>query len=302
MWYSYLLPPLLGAIIGYGTNELAIRMLFRPFKPKYLFGFQLPFTPGIIPKEKSRLAQSIGEMVSLHLMDKETLAKSLLSDEMIEKVGKGYDSFVGKLQKDESSIGDWLSKMVPDVEGASRKLSAQFSVLAGQHIKQSDLGRDIADKVVQYAVEQTSNSLLGFIGADKLLDKLSHPIEKKLAKHIDSILHDQAEEIVRNMSDNELSRLLNISMSEMLDGKDALIEKGRGFSIYIYQTLISEQLPRMLDMVDVQNIVQRKIDEMDIAEVEKITYQVMSRELKAIVWLGALLGGLLGLVNLVFIL
>ena len=57
MFISYIIPPLVGAAIGYITNDIAIRMLFRPHEAKYLFGKQLPFTPGIIPKEKGRLAR-----------------------------------------------------------------------------------------------------------------------------------------------------------------------------------------------------------------------------------------------------
>lgn len=52
--YSYISAPLIGGFIGYITNALDIRMLFRPHSPKYVFGIHVPFTPGIIPKEKGR--------------------------------------------------------------------------------------------------------------------------------------------------------------------------------------------------------------------------------------------------------
>lgn len=105
MWYNYLVPPLLGAVIGYLTNDLAIRMLFRPHQPKYIWGHKIPFTPGIIPKEKSRLAHSIGEMVSVHLMDKDTLSKNLLSDEMVEKIDEcGW--ICGTVKSESSALED----------------------------------------------------------------------------------------------------------------------------------------------------------------------------------------------------
>ena len=43
---SYLLPPVIGAVIGYFTNLIAVKMLFYPRKPVYIFGHQLPLTPG----------------------------------------------------------------------------------------------------------------------------------------------------------------------------------------------------------------------------------------------------------------
>ena len=47
---TYILPPLIGAVIGYFTNMIAVKMLFYPRKPIYVFGHQLPLTPGAIPK------------------------------------------------------------------------------------------------------------------------------------------------------------------------------------------------------------------------------------------------------------
>lgn len=41
MELSYIIAPLLGGVIGYITNDIAIRMLFRPHTAKYIFGIQL---------------------------------------------------------------------------------------------------------------------------------------------------------------------------------------------------------------------------------------------------------------------
>ena len=51
--------PLIGGIIGYSTNYIAVKMLFRPLKPVKIGNYTLPFTPGIIPKRKDKLAEAI---------------------------------------------------------------------------------------------------------------------------------------------------------------------------------------------------------------------------------------------------
>ena len=61
---SYILAPLVGGVIGYVTNDIAIRMLFRPHTAKYIMGRRVPFTPGIIPKEKGRKAEAVGTAIS----------------------------------------------------------------------------------------------------------------------------------------------------------------------------------------------------------------------------------------------
>ena len=60
---KYVGAPLLGAIIGCFTNCLAVKMLFRPYYPKRIGKWQLPFTPGIIPKRKGALAKAVGRAV-----------------------------------------------------------------------------------------------------------------------------------------------------------------------------------------------------------------------------------------------
>ncbi|MDR0302848.1 MAG: DUF445 family protein, partial [Treponema sp.] len=52
-----MVPPIAGAIIGFVTNVVAIRMLFRPLKEIRFLGARLPFTPGILPKQRQKLAQ-----------------------------------------------------------------------------------------------------------------------------------------------------------------------------------------------------------------------------------------------------
>ena len=73
----WLVPPLIGAIIGYVTNALAIKMLFRPLKEVRLWGLRLPFTPGILPRRRHELADNIGRMVERELLTPEIVRERL---------------------------------------------------------------------------------------------------------------------------------------------------------------------------------------------------------------------------------
>lgn len=73
--------PLVGGVIGYITNDLAIKMLFHPRKSVYIGKWHVPFTPGLIPAQKKRIAKSLGEMVSRNLLDGDTIRSMALSDE-----------------------------------------------------------------------------------------------------------------------------------------------------------------------------------------------------------------------------
>ncbi len=76
-YLPYLIPPLLGALIGYVTNYIAIRMLFRPLRAWRLIGLRVPLTPGIIPAKRGELARRMGEMVGDHLLTADDVGRAL---------------------------------------------------------------------------------------------------------------------------------------------------------------------------------------------------------------------------------
>lgn len=70
-------PPLVGAFIGYLTNKIAIRMLFRPLRAWHILGIRVPMTPGVIPSQRRRLAMNMGEVVGDHLLTSDEIGKGL---------------------------------------------------------------------------------------------------------------------------------------------------------------------------------------------------------------------------------
>ena len=86
MILKYIAGPLIGSAIGYFTNFIAVKMLFHPKNEVKLLGHTLPFTPGAIPKGKSRLAKSVGDAVGNNLITQEDIEKKLTNDELAEKI------------------------------------------------------------------------------------------------------------------------------------------------------------------------------------------------------------------------
>ena len=85
--WPIIVPPIAGAVIGYFTNDIAIQMLFRPYKAIYLGKAQLPFTPGLIPRNQPRLAKRVADTIMGSLLTPEELqrlAKKLLETERVE--------------------------------------------------------------------------------------------------------------------------------------------------------------------------------------------------------------------------
>lgn len=86
-----------GALIGWVTNLVAIRMIFRPYLRMRVMGMGVPFTPGLIHRRKDELADRVGDVVKQDLLKEERLR------EIAE--GKLEDYLRGKNVNDSSLLG-----------------------------------------------------------------------------------------------------------------------------------------------------------------------------------------------------
>lgn len=319
---SYIIAPLLGGVIGYITNDIAIRMLFRPHTAKYLFGIHIPFTPGIIPKEKGRIAEAVGGVISENLMNNEVLEKYLLSEEMIGKIRSAVEEFIATQQNNSETVAQFLEHYLSKEEIDSISQSVNQSITKQTYDKLAD--SSVGEKVAHVAIDHVAKKLtidgaqellagiggaLGGIGGmaaglfgsnivAKFLSMLREPAEHFLANNINTMLRNNGKEIVSNMVDGEVDNFLSKPVCRLLEGHEAQLAQAVDTIESIYRSVITEHLPKILDSIDISKIVRERINEMDVNETEKLIFQVMDKELKAIVWLGALLGLVMGSINI----
>ena len=319
---SYIIAPLLGGVIGYITNDIAIRMLFRPHTAKYVFGIHIPFTPGIIPKEKGRIAEAVGGVISENLMNKEVLERYLLSEDMIEKVRSAVEEFIATQQRNNETVvqflGHYLSK--EEIDTIAQNINRSITKQTYEKLADSSVGEKVAhiaiDHVAQKLTIDGAQELLSGIGGAlggiggmaaglfggnivaKFLSMLREPAEHVLAKNINTMLRDNGEEIVSNMIGGEVDAFFNKPVSKLLEGHEEQLAQAVNTIESIYRSIITEHLPKILQSIDISKIVRERINEMDVNETEKLIFQVMDKELKAIVWFGALLGLVMGSVNI----
>ena len=300
---SYLIGPLSGSAIGYFTNWLAIKMMLHPYEAKYIFGMRIPFTPGLIPKERGRIAEAVGTSISENLMNKEVLEKNLLSEDMLTKIGEGYDTFIAKQRVNTETLCAFLSHFL-SAEDLSKIQSDAGGELAAQihsRLADSNLGTMLAHAAVEHAISKMEKSLLGIaFNAEQFLILLQEPAEHLLSKQINQIIHNNSEEIVTNLIGQESDKLLDTPVCDLLRGHDEQLAQFRAILLDGYRQIISVHLPKILSTIDISRIIRDRINEMDIEEGERIVLEVMDKELRAIVWLGALLGGIIGMVNSIF--
>jgi len=91
---------------------------------------------------------------------------------------------------------------------------------------------------------------------------------------------------------------MDLPMKTFFVGHEAQIKQAKDSVVSVYRVIILEHLPKILQSLNISQMIEQRINEMDMSEIEPIILDVMSKELKAIVWFGAGLGALIGCVNI----
>lgn len=142
---KFIIGSLVGAVIGYITNWLAIKMLFKPHKEIRIGKFKVPFTPGLIPKEKSRIAKSVGETIGAHLLTKETIIKSLCSEDMNQQLDSWVQGKVVSIKSSEATVGNEIKILLGDeYSNFMEKTNANLSKLLIDYVNEEDVKQGIA--------------------------------------------------------------------------------------------------------------------------------------------------------------
>lgn len=177
--FSLFMMVVIGALIGGMTNYIAIRMLFRPYRPFYIGGWRLPFTPGLIPKRQEELAQQLGHLVSAHLLTEEVVAARVLDPSLKREI----------LQRLKGALATWLAQN-PSVEdilarigGKGGEQSPLFLLLHDLIARQGQEGlKRLGERPLKELLPPQS---LGKMEED-LIPKLSHKLLNQLSRFLAS--------------------------------------------------------------------------------------------------------------------
>lgn len=199
MIYKILVSIIIGGIIGWITNVLAIKMLFRPVNP-----IRIPLLrwemQGLLPKRRSEMAKSIGETVELELINFKDIFEKLVDDNNSLRIINLIKDKVSK------NIYDKMPSLVPQI---------------------------IKNAVVQYIEEQIDkeapNMMEGLI--NEIYEKASKEIKigKMIEEKINALDLIRIEEITIKIAKKELKHI------EVLGGiLGTLIGLLQGLLLFLY--------------------------------------------------------------------
>jgi uncharacterized membrane protein YheB (UPF0754 family) len=156
-----------GGIIGWVTNVLAIKMLFRPIHP-----IKIPLTNfkihGLIPRRRSEIAKSIGEAVENELIKVNDIIEQLVTDENKTEVLEGIRKRVLKTldlkipslipSSIKQKLLEYIGEQI-DVEAAGI-LDRTIDDLTNKAIEKVKVGQMVADKIDEFELEKIEEMIL----------------------------------------------------------------------------------------------------------------------------------------------
>lgn len=294
-YWKLITTPLIGAVIGYATNWVAVKMLFRPQKEVRLFGRRLPFTPGVIPKGKARLARVVGRAVEEQLLTREVLQEVLLSEEKKEVVRKAAADMLERQKTSQETLREAAERITSEekTEHFLERAEETVTDMIYDKVLQKNVGEIIADKVLEIAKEKLKDSMFGMMLGGSLLEPIARQMEEKINEYVAEYGRPVVEQMVREESENLQAKTVGELFEQIEDSGVDL----PALAVEQYESLVRTRLPVVLDSLRLSEIVEERIQAMDVSEVEELMLSIMKKELGAVVNLGALIGLILGLVN-----
>lgn len=288
--------PAIGAVIGYCTNYIAVKMLFRPLKPIKIGNRTLPFTPGIIPKGQGRMAKALGQAVGEHLLTKEDFEKMLLSEDIKNAVVDAVSRKAEKLKHTDASLEEFLSQYTGQEEYdlMRDKLEDYITEKITEGVEKLDIGAIIVEEGTKEIKEKFKGGMLSMFLNDDLIQSVATPIGNK----VDEYIKENGEEKIRSAVVAQLAAAENKSMAQWVEIFPVSDKKFRQIIENIYVKFVNEKAEELAEKFHVAEIVEEKINAMDVLELENLLLGIMKKELNAVVSLGAVIGFILGLLNI----
>ena len=291
---SFFIGPIIGGIIGLITNGIAIRMLFRPLKAIKVWGLTLPFTPGLIPKEKPRIAKSLGDVVANNLLNQDVIKNGLLSPAMDDKITIAVNGLIAKKSTSDETLRELFYAFSSAERGEQIITDVTTKVVGFSYERMVKM--ELGPLLSEIAVTEIVSNLQGSMFAMLINENLIRSAKVKMSEIIERMVVEKGEDILDNIFEKESTNLLDKRLCDLYLEYEDRIPEFVAWVITTYHQLIDKNIGVLIHALDLSKLVEDQINGYDVLTFEKMILEIMRKELNAIVWLGGLLGCIMGLV------
>jgi len=221
----------IGATIGFVTNYVAIKLLFRPYKPIKL-GNLIIFPQGVIPREKHSLAKKVGEVVKRYILSEEEIRKIVTSKEVKEEIEAFLDEKINTIAN--KDITEFISK---------EEIASKFA------------------KIIVKVVEEKFSMFASFVNEEMIKGIM---LQLEVPLKINELIESE-----------KIKEVLKKEIFEFLE----------------------KEVPKIFIKAKIDKIVEEKVASFDEKTLEDMLFSLMKKHFGFINLAGAVLGGIIGLVQ-----
>ncbi|QQS46756.1 MAG: DUF445 family protein [Acidobacteriota bacterium] len=261
-------PIVVATVHGYVAAWLAVKMLFRPRYPVYIFGRRLPLTPGMLPKEREHFIEALATVIAERLLDVETISKEILQLDLEPEITSIAHREYMHHSQSESTIEVVAEHLRERLYHLRDSAEARWEIVRSlRSIIETEIGRRF--------------SLLRRVVTEYFLD--DEALDRIVGESIDRL----ADRIVENIYVRTTIAQAMAQVPEMIMAQGA---GSRTQSINSFISILSARL-------DIKSMLIKRLSALSNEAIEQLIMDTAGREIRAIVWFGAGIGLVVGIVQ-----
>ena len=181
-----------------------------------------------------------------------------------------------------------------DYDKIKNKVSDVITLKILGAFEKIDLNAMVSQIASKTLSEKVKGTMMEMFLNESTVSAMSAPIGNSIAEYI----KNHGEEIIYPLVDTEVDSFMEKPVSENLEelGLDTNILES--FVNKLFDTAVSKCGSMISEYIDIPGIVESKINKMDVSELEELVMQVMKNELQTVINLGALIGAVIGIINI----
>ena len=228
------------------------------------------------------------------LLGKDDLKKVLMADEMKSTIARDIADAVE--ENIDCSIREFISRFVNDENYSEKKeeLAELLTLKVTEGLLHIDVGSIVAEEGAAAVKQRVSGTMLAMFLKDETIYQIAGMIGEKVTDYI----QDAGQEKIVFLTAKELDELEVRNIKEMAEGAGISRSVVCLLSEKIYEKAVASRADSIVAMFPVAEIVESKIKAMDAGELEALVLSVMKNELGMVVNLGALIGFVIGFLNM----
>lgn len=239
---EYIITPVLGGIVGYFTNWLAIKMLFRPHEEKRICGIKVPFTPGLIFNQRYRLSKKIGQVTQSYILTNDVIGQYFSSEENKEKLYNKINTFFIELENKDYTFEELL-KIYFEKNHENILNTIEENICDGMHFV---LNNEEIDEKICDAINSTVMDFIEKFGNEtdivKCIDFIYNIIKENcFEKYItedfinDKIINKSLSDLIDKDNFNKLEEGLIEKLPDFCDKITVFVESNVYFNAKLYE-------------------------------------------------------------------